>query len=74
MLSPFKQYEEHLLMGAEIFHCGAAGADLPTQDVVKDLTHVLFTLRTHLQTFVKTCKYLRKAEWGILTSGCIKVL
>lgn len=31
-------------MRAEIFHRWAAGSDLPAQDVVEDLTNVLFTL------------------------------
>lgn len=48
-LSPFEQDEEHFLMGAEIFHCGAAGANLPAQDVVEDLTHVLLPLHTRWQ-------------------------
>lgn len=43
---PFEQDEEHFLMGAKVFNCGAASANLPAQDVVEDLTHVLLTLHT----------------------------
>lgn len=34
-------------MRTEIFNSGAPCPDLPSQDVVKDLTHVLLPLKTH---------------------------
>lgn len=41
-------------MRAEIFHRWAAGSDLPAQDVVEDLTNILFTLCTHIATVIIT--------------------
>lgn len=48
-LSPFQQDEQNFLMRAEIFHRWAAGPDLAAQDVVEDLTHILFTLHTQTE-------------------------
>lgn len=44
-------------MGTEILNGGAARPDLPPQDVVEDLTHVLLPLReedTHSAAVLKT--------------------
>lgn len=48
-ISPFQQYEEDLLVGAEIFNSGAPRPNLPPEDVVEDLTHVLLPLETHVK-------------------------
>lgn len=45
--SPFQQNEEDFLVGAEVLDCGAPRPDLPPQDVVKDVTNILFPLKTH---------------------------
>lgn len=49
-VSPFQQYKEDLLVGTEVFNSGAPRPNLPPQDVVKDLTHVLLPLETHTIT------------------------
>ena len=54
-VSPFQQYKEDLLVGAKIFNSGAPRPDLPPQDVVKDLTHILLPLKT--QTHMKLDEY-----------------
>lgn len=47
--SPFQQYKKDLLVGAEVFDGGASRPNLPPQDVVKDLTHILLPLKTHMK-------------------------
>lgn len=49
-VSPFQQYEEDLLVGTEILDSWAPRPDLPPQDVVKDLTHILLPLKTQTHT------------------------
>lgn len=44
--SPSQQNEEDLLVGAEVFNCGAPRPDLPPQDVVKDLANIFLPLKT----------------------------
>lgn len=44
--SPLQEDEEDLLVGAEVFHGGAPRPDLPPQDVVEDLAHVLLPLQS----------------------------
>lgn len=46
-VSPFQQYKEDLLVGTEVFDSGAPRPNLPPQDVVKDLTHILLPLETN---------------------------
>lgn len=49
-VSPFEQYKEDLLVGTEIFNSRTPRADLPPEDVVKYLTHILLPLKTHTHT------------------------
>ena len=49
-------------MRAEVFNGGAPRPNLPPQNVVEDLTHVLLSLETHARNHVVICPSITDEE------------